>query len=347
MNSSTRVRFNLKLLNDLIQKHDIKITEEYTKLTRDSVIKFICECGSEGSGAFRCIYKRDSFECKKCIFKNNVKNIQGNIDTVNDEKKIKQIEHELLQRKLRREITNMIKYGAKSIVESKMFKEKTQKNIKSIREKINKNNIEKFGCTNPLQNPEIKEKSKITLMKKYGVESALQSDVIKKKRILNNIKKYGVEYPMQLQSVKDKIIENNLKKYGVEYPIQTLEVQSKSEACAKRFKSYTTPNGEIRRVQGYESFALDELLKIYKEEDIITARKYIPKFKYFLDDKYKYYFPDIFIKSMNKIIEVKSQWTYGIKKSNIQLKAQAVKNEGCDYEIWIFDSKRNKIIKTE
>ena len=51
----------------------------------------------------------------------------------------------------------------------------------------------------------------------------------------------------------------------------------------------------------------------------------------------KYYFPDIYIPSENKIIEVKSSWTYKCKLDNIQEKMNATK-EKYDYDIWIFDS---------
>lgn len=105
------------------------------------------------------------------------------------------------------------------------------------------------------------------------------------------------------------------------------------------------PSGEIRKVQGYEPFALDELVKIYEETDIITDRKDIPRICYKIEDKQKYYFPDIYIKSQNKIIEVKSDWTYKCKEDNIQEKSNATKTEGYNYEMWIYDGKGNKSIK--
>ena len=39
------------------------------------------------------------------------------------------------------------------------------------------------------------------------------------------------------------------------------------------------PSGEIRRIQGYENFALDELIKIYSEDNIKTGKKNIPRVK--------------------------------------------------------------------
>jgi hypothetical protein len=42
----------------------------------------------------------------------------------------------------------------------------------------------------------------------------------------------------------------------------------------------------------------------YKEDEIVTNTNDIPRFKYKIDDKIHYYFPDIFLPSKSKIIEV-------------------------------------------
>jgi hypothetical protein len=107
----------------------------------------------------------------------------------------------------------------------------------------------------------------------------------------------------------------------------------------KTYKSYTMPCGEIRRVQGYEPFALDDLLKIYNENEIITSRKYIPKFEYLLNNNKHYYFPDIYIPKDNKIIEVKSDFTITLNPNIIILKKDACIASGYFYEIWVYNSK--------
>jgi hypothetical protein len=101
------------------------------------------------------------------------------------------------------------------------------------------------------------------------------------------------------------------------------------------------PSGEIRLVQGYEPFALDILIKTYTETEILTDREFVPNIPYIFNSKKCIYFPDIFISKDNKIIEVKSTWTYKCKGDKIKEKAEAVKSLGYEYEIWIFDDKRN------
>jgi hypothetical protein len=52
---------------------------------------------------------------------------------------------------------------------------------------------------------------------------------------------------------------------------------------------------------------------------------------------------DIFIPSKNLCIEVKSLWTLKKVKSNIFIKQKTAKELGYNYEIWVYDSKGNKI----
>lgn len=104
-------------------------------------------------------------------------------------------------------------------------------------------------------------------------------------------------------------------------------------------KDYIMPSNTIRRIQGYEHLALDELIKNNIEEnDIVTKRKEMPLINYYyiVDKKNHRYFPDIWIKSENKIIEVKSAWTY--KKDLIKniMKALATRKLGYNFEFWIY-----------
>ena len=117
----------------------------------------------------------------------------------------------------------------------------------------------------------------------------------------------------------------------------------KQELSKKLFKQYKFPSGEIRNIQGYENIALDELVKKFKEDDIITKRTEMPKIIYELKGKEHRYYPDIWIKSINKIIEVKSCYTYRkelIKNIN---KALATRKLKFDFEFWIYTPEKKNI----
>lgn len=112
--------------------------------------------------------------------------------------------------------------------------------------------------------------------------------------------------------------------------------------CVDNFNAY----GKIIKCQGYEPFALNDLIKNNIEENaIITGSKNVPTIWYNDENAKKHrHYVDIFIPSQNKCIEVKSTWTINHIHSNIFLKQKAGKKLGYNYEIWIYDKKGNKIV---
>ena len=178
-------------------------------------------------------------------------------------------------------------------------------------------------------------------MDKYGVENGamVKENIEKVKKIW--FEKYG-GHPKTNKEVQEKWKETCLEKYGG-HPNQNKEVQAKSEATSYHYKEYMMPSGNIIKYQGYENLALDELIHIYDEEDILTGRANIPIINYYIDNTKHVYFPDLFIKSENKIIEVKSEWTIQLKRGNIEEKASATIKAGYKYEIWVYNDKKLKV----
>ena len=222
--------------------------------------------------------------------------------------------------------TNLEKYGVKNVFQSE-----------EIKEKMKKTNLEKYRVEYPSQSEEIKEKIKKTYLEKYGVENPLQLEEIKEKIKKTNLEKYGVENPLQSEEIKEKIKKTNLEKYGVEYAMQHPDVFNKVMKSLYSTKEYIMPSGDTRYIQGYEPFALDELIKEYDETDIITDNSVMPKIEYIMEEKTHTYYPDIYIKSINKIIEVKSTYTY--EKDlvrNLEKRSATIKN-GFKFEFWIYD----------
>ena len=118
----------------------------------------------------------------------------------------------------------------------------------------------------------------------------------------------------------------------------------KQENSSTMYKDYKLPSGNNIKIQGYENIALDELIKNYNENDIITNRNEMPKIMYFFKGKLLRYYPDIWIKSENKIIEVKSIWTYKQHLIKNIHKALSTRKLRYYYEIWIYDKYGNKNI---
>jgi hypothetical protein len=206
--------------------------------------------------------------------------------------------------------------------------------------------LEKYGVECPLQSQDVKDKIKQTNLEKYGVENPSQSENIKNKKEIKCLYSLGVKNPFQSEEVKDKIKQTNLEKYGVEYAQQNSEVAEKSSKNAYKSKDYIFPSGRIERIQGYEHYMLSELLQQENilEDDILVSRKEVPSVWYEdANGTKRRYFVDCFIKSQNRCIETKSTWTAEKKKDCIFLKQQALKDAGYKCEIWVYNSKGEKV----
>ena len=127
--------------------------------------------------------------------------------------------------------------------------------------------------------------------------------------------------------------------------MQNSVVAEKSSKNARRAKKYQLPSGKMISVQGYEPWALDYLLNIEKihEDDIVTSRSDVPECWYKKDDGNHRYYVDIYIPSQNRCIEVKSTWTYEKKGEDfVYQKLNALKEDGYNVELWIYDEKKNR-----
>jgi hypothetical protein len=111
-------------------------------------------------------------------------------------------------------------------------------------------------------------------------------------------------------------------------------------------KEYLFPSWKKENIQGYEIFALNDLIINEKinESNIIIGVKNVPEIWYIDENNIEHrYYVDIFIPYQNRCIEVKSLYTYNKNiKINI-LKSEAAKKLGFNYEFWIYDNKGNKL----
>jgi len=188
----------------------------------------------------------------------------------------------------------------------------------------------------------VKEKHKQdTNLKRYGFINTGSLQSVKDKIQTTYNEKFGM-HPKKTKEVQDKWKATCLEKYGG-HPNQNIDVQIKSEATSYHYKDYMLPSGNLVKYQGYENTALDELVQLYEEDDLGIGRSNVPSIKYNIGDVKHVYFPDFFIKSENKIIEVKSEWTIKLRRGNVEEKAMATIAAGYKYEIWVYSDKRVKV----
>jgi hypothetical protein len=276
--------------------------------------------------------------------------------------------------------TCLEKYGVDCPLKSKEIKDKCKQTlienygveyssqIKDFKEKNRQTSINKYGAEHYSQTEEFKESYKNTCLEKYGVESYNKTNIFKNKlketftfkygldspfKIKEFVEKgkqtclqkYGSEYYSKTNEFKEKCKATSIKKYGVEHPSQNQHIAEKQSKNAYKSKEYIFPSGRIEKIQGYENFMLNDLLQNnIVEDDIVLGRKNVPEIWFNnLKGKRSRYYVDCFIKSENKCIEVKSEWT--VKENDVLLKQQAVKDSGYKCEIWVYNRKGIKIEK--
>lgn len=124
--------------------------------------------------------------------------------------------------------------------------------------------------------------------------------------------------------------------------MQNADLAEKQTKSAFSVKDYVLPSGKVINCQGYEPFALDKLINEddVDEDDIVTAKSEVPEIWYVdAEGVDRRYYMDIFLKSQNKSIEVKSVWTFSQNQDLIFRKHNAVKEAGYGSEIWVFNNK--------
>ena len=193
---------------------------------------------------------------------------------------------------------------------------------KNSRKKMEATNMERYGVKHPSQNPGVKEKIEAT-----------------------NMERYGVKHPSQDPGVREKMEATNIKRYGAKHHMQNSEVSEKASHNAYKAYDYMFPSGKTIRLQGYEKFAVDDLLsQNISEDDIITKRTEVPKCEYKdSDGNVHRYYVDILIKSQKFCIEVKSIWTLEKNKDKVVFTKKALEDLGYRCEIWVYDGKGVRI----
>lgn len=261
--------------------------------------------------------------------------------------------------------TNEEKYGVDNIFKSEYFKNLM---MKSNREKWDvdwyqqsedfKNKsiltcLRKYGFESYTQTEEFKNRIRETFLLRYGVDWYSKSEEFKQKFKASSIEKYGKEHPMLDSDYKEKVSKTIKNKYGEdwyvltndfkEYCFDLKERRYGNPTTSFRLKDYQLPSGKIIKVQGYENFALDILLENYNEEDLSISytdiKEEVGIINYLMNEKDRIYLPDIYIKPENKIIEVKSEYTYNLELEKNLLKKEACIKSNLSFEFWIIDGK--------
>lgn len=254
--------------------------------------------------------------------------------------------------KTKRGSTNVKIYGYKNAAESKVVKQK----IKGTMEKnwAGGHNMRDVMCV---------QKAKKTNMRNHGGVHNFNLPHIREDAISAYYELTGYQYPLQNPEVREKSVQSHLERTGVAYPMQNPVSFSKKQQTSFSSKPYIFLSGKVVMVQGYEHFAIDELLDCnvsecniicnLAEEDSIDEEVPVINYEY-PRGKSRRYYPDIFVLNpdgQNKLIEVKSTYTLGeegskLREQNIakfKAASQVGRDQGYVFELWVYDNDGKKL----
>jgi hypothetical protein len=258
------------------------------------------------------------------------------------------------------------KHGVDSIFQLQIFKDKMiekygVENVSQspeIRAKMVENSLEKWGTVHPLANLDHRERLKEIFLERYGVDNPAKSIELREKNQKAYTEKYGVHHPMMRPENKKIQQAIFMARYGVRCSFSVPSIVEKAKKTLIErygvdnpaflpgfytFKRLQLPSGVVVMYQGYEDMMMRRYLKIYKEEDLDISLYKTCRYKFYyhnpIRNRRSYYIPDMYIKPINTMIEVKSVFTLvrGIEDGTLIPKVDSVINEGINIQIEVWD----------
>jgi hypothetical protein len=227
----------------------------------------------------------------------------------------------------KRKATLVELYGEDNYFKTEAFKKQNKEHWNST-----------HGVDHNMKIEEIKEKARQTSTQNHGVPYKFATPEIKALALAAFLEKN--EDPAFRKMVRDKYKATCIKRYGVTHTSKCPTIMHKIMAASYLTKEFIFPSGRLVGIQGYENFCLTYLMTEEKiEEDDIAAGDYeVPTIKYYYadDDDSHTYYPDIYIKSQNRIVEVKSEYTYNVNKAKNYAKWYAARDAGYTMDVYIF-----------
>jgi hypothetical protein len=216
-----------------------------------------------------------------------------------------------------------------------------------VQEKSKASMNARYGKEHALQVQQFRTQFTQTMMTRYGHSAMMQVPELKAQVQATVRSRYNVDNVGQAPEIKAKIEATFMAKYGVRHSMHNRQVYEKQQNSAFSTKTYTLPSGKTLTYQGYEHFAYNELLTNHQieEDELIRGQQMLKneiEIWYEYMDKTHRYYPDIYLPDHNKIIEVKSRFTYSDGKTPVEqndAKMKSTRHAGFECEIWIISSK--------
>ncbi len=202
--------------------------------------------------------------------------------------------------------------------------------------KVKNTCIERYGVTNVSKSQTIIDAIKTTIQEKYGVNNIMNLEETRQKIKNVFIEKYGYNHPMKNKEFLKEFKRKNFEETGYETPFESSRVQEKIFKSSRysKFNSFY----KIYYQGSYE----EDFLKLCKHLSLnVTKPKYI---KYFFEGKIRRYFPDFYIKELDLIIEIKSNYYYKLHLEMNNLKKEYTIKNGFKH-LTIIDKNYEEFLK--
>lgn len=152
--------------------------------------------------------------------------------------------------------------------------------------------------------------------------------------------------PFSDPNIMSRIQDERELRTGFRHAAQNPEVQFRMNKSGKHLKVIGL-NNKTFYLQGYEPQALLYMTheKGLHVADILQHKDFEYEFTYSLDGKKKHYHPDFLVKSLNRIIEVKSTWTLCGKPQDwkvLCLKRKSVLKAGYNFSLLLMSPDGNR-----
>ena len=158
-----------------------------------------------------------------------------------------------------------------------------------------------------------------------------------------SVERFGTDNPSKSDIIKKKIVDTNIERHGVPYAMQHPAFFRKAQQSSYQRRLYKSPFGHQYTILGYEDLYLDEIFEKYGDITVYAGEdERIPVINYCLNDGVgRKYYPDIFIPSENKIIEIKRIYRFEQEKESVLAKAQATSMK-FNFEIVVYKNRKSK-----
>jgi hypothetical protein len=275
-----KLRYNIDLLNEIVKRYNITLTQDYTKFTtinRKTIITGKCTiigCNNEFSKSFGsfnntnglcdiCVKKNKTEQtkktmieiCKNKVVANQTISYKYNLESLinfTKENDIVLLEDYTKYDTIRKDTKICGKCKSDECVNTfkKGFRQLRLRGGPYCYECTTKNSYKKMEENNSHYNFMSKEEKEIINKKisdKYNDKSEEEKNEIKKKRIETNNKNFGYDIPLQNPDIIKKTIETMLKIYGTKYYTQTDEYKEKMKIINSNKSTEEKNNTIIKR----------------------------------------------------------------------------------------------------